>query len=136
MMGPVDREALEHLSSEGVRAAWRDATGTSPPDISPALLRLALAWELQAKAHGGIPKATARRLAHAAAGRNQAPALRPGVRLVREWNGVQHIVTAGEDGRPIWNGRSWNSLSEVAREITGVRWSGPAFFGLRRGRRV
>lgn len=135
MSGPVDFKGIETLGPEGVRTAWRETTGSPPPAISPALLRLALAWELQAKACGGIPKSTARRLGHAAASRNRFPALRPGIRLVREWNGVQHIVTAGDDGLPTWNGRSWNSLSEVAREITGARWSGPAFFGLRHGRR-
>ena len=135
MSGPVDFKGIEALSPEGVRTAGRETTGSPPPAISPALLRLALTWELQAKACGGIPKSTARRLDQAAAGPNRSPALRPGIRLVREWNGVQHVVTAGDDGLPTWNGRSWNSLSEVAREITGVRWSGPAFFGLKRGRR-
>ena len=54
------------------------------------------------------------------------------MRLVRSWNGVAHIVTVGEDGNITWSGKSWNSLSEVARAITGTRWSGPAFFGLKR----
>ena len=135
MSGPVDFKAIEALSPAGLRTAWRETTGSPPPAISPALIRLALAWELQAKACGGIPKSTARRLDQAATGRHRSPALRPGIRLIREWNGVQHIVTAGDDGLPTWNGRSWNSLSEVAREITGARWSGPAFFGLRHGRR-
>ena len=57
---------------------------------------------------------------------------RPGTRLVREWNGTAHIVTVGEDGVIRWNSADWNSLSEVARAITGTRWSGPAFFGLKR----
>ena len=54
------------------------------------------------------------------------------MRLTREWNGVLHTVTVEEDGRVQWNGRDWRSLSEVARAITGTRWSGPAFFGLKR----
>jgi len=53
------------------------------------------------------------------------------MRLMREWNGTLHVVTIDEDGSIVWNGRTWKSLSEVARTITGTRWSGPAFFGLR-----
>jgi hypothetical protein len=59
-------------------------------------------------------------------------AARPGSRLIREWNCTAHIVTIGDDGAIHWNDRNWNSLSEVAREITGTRWSGPAFFGLKK----
>jgi hypothetical protein len=54
------------------------------------------------------------------------------MRLVREWGGQAHIVIVGEDQVIRWNGRAWGSLSEVAREITGTRWSGPAFFGLKK----
>ena len=54
------------------------------------------------------------------------------MRLVREWGGKAHVVTIGEDKVIRWNEREWQSLSEVAREITGTRWSGPAFFGLKR----
>ena len=50
---------------------------------------------------------------------------------MREWNGVLHTVMVGEDGQVHWNGKDWNSLSQVARAITGTRWSGPAFFGLK-----
>ena len=53
------------------------------------------------------------------------------MRLVREWQGKVHIVTIGENGEVEWNGKAWRSLSEVARAITGSRWSGPAFFGLK-----
>ena len=54
------------------------------------------------------------------------------MRLVREWNGVAHVVTVAEDGAIVWNDAGYRSLSEVARAITGTRWSGPAFFGLKR----
>lgn len=53
------------------------------------------------------------------------------MRLMREWNGTLHVVTVDEDGTILWNDREWGSLSAVARAITGTRWSGPAFFGLR-----
>jgi hypothetical protein len=53
---------------------------------------------------------------------------------VREWHSTLHIVTVSEDGKIIWNDREWRSLSAVARTITGTRWSGPAFFGLKQKR--
>jgi len=53
------------------------------------------------------------------------------MRLVREWNGQLHTVVIDAEGAVRWNGQTWRSLSEVARAITGTRWSGPAFFGLR-----
>ena len=54
------------------------------------------------------------------------------MRLVREWGGKVHVVLVGEDQVIRWDGREWKSLSEVARAITGTRWSGPAFFGLKK----
>ena len=53
----------------------------------------------------------------------------PGTRFVREWRGKIHVVTLTEDGRYCWQDREWTSLSMVARAITGIQWSGPAFFG-------
>ena len=55
----------------------------------------------------------------------------PGTRLVRAWGGKPYVVTIGADGAIHWDGRTWTSLSAVARAITGTRWSGPAFFGLK-----
>ena len=61
--------------------------------------------------------------------RNRVARLKPGAKLVREWRGEAHTVIVIEDGFE-WKGRHWRSLSVIAREITGVRWSGPRFFGL------
>ena len=58
------------------------------------------------------------------------------MRLIREWNGTTHVVTIGEAGAVDWSGKTWRSLSEVARAITGTRWSGPAFFGLKQTRKA
>jgi hypothetical protein len=66
-----------------------------------------------------------------AGGKTRTRAAQPGMRLVREWNGTLHVVTIAADTTVQWNGKVWNSLSEVARAITGTRWSGPAFFGLK-----
>lgn len=125
-------EALATLSPAQLREQWKQATGAVVPKVSPSLLRLALAYELQAKAYGGLSRKTQQRLAQLAAAETQTRDVRPGMRLVREWNGTVHVVDVDENSMIHWNGRTWGSLSEVARAITGTRWSGPAFFGLKR----
>ena len=133
-MSRVEAElaALAALSSEALRARWTALTGSPSPRVSPSLLRLALAWEIQARAQGGLSRATQQKLAQLAVGRTRTEAARPGMRLVREWQGKVHVVTVGEDQVVRWQEREYRSLSEVARAITGTRWSGPAFFGLKR----
>ncbi len=122
---------LATMSSARLRADWAALTGAPVPRVSPALLRLALAHALQEKVHGGLSRRTSQTLDQLAGGKTRTSDARPGMRLVREWNGTLHIVTIGDDGAVRWNERNWRSLSEVAREITGTRWSGPAFFGLK-----
>jgi len=124
--------SLETLSSTALKEAWCRLTGTPLPRISPKLLRLALAWELQARAYGGHSRETIRKLDQLERGSTRTSPVRPGMRLVREWQGKAHVVTVGEDKVIRWNDREYASLSEVARAITGTRWSGPAFFGLKR----
>lgn len=60
----------------------------------------------------------------------------PGTRFVREWRGKVHVVTVSDEGRYRWQNRDWNSLSEIARNITGTQWSGPAFFGTKPRKRA
>jgi hypothetical protein len=123
---------LKTLSSAALREEWTRMTASPVPRISPSLLRLALAYEIQARAFGGLSRETSRKLDQLAAGKTKTSPVTPGMRLVREWGGKAHVVTIGEDTVIRWNEREWQSLSEVAREITGTRWSGPAFFGLKR----
>ena len=134
IMALVDDQlaALAEMSSVQLRAHWVKLTASSCPRLSPAMLRLALAWEIQAKAYGGLSRFAKQKLEQLARGLTKTVAARPGTRLVREWQGKAHIVTIGEDGIIRWDGCEWHSLSEVARAITGTRWSGPAFFGLKR----
>ncbi|MHA6724035.1 DUF2924 domain-containing protein [Sphingomonas sp. RS2018] len=122
---------LAGLSSAELRVEWRRVTATPLPRISPSLLRLALAWEIQALALGGLSRETRRTLVELDTGKARTLGVQPGTRLVREWQGRVHIVTIGEDRVIHWEGRAYNSLSEVARAITGTRWSGPGFFGLK-----
>jgi hypothetical protein len=125
-------QALESLDLEGLRAAWR-AWGEEPPKTrSPELLRLALGWRMQAEATGGLTREARAMLRRTSTPARAPPGLGDGARLVREWRGVRHEVVA-VDGGFRHRGQIYRSLSEVARAITGSRWNGPRFFGLRAG---
>lgn len=128
----IELAALETLSPAQLRDKWAALSDAPLPRLSPALLRLALAWELQAAVHGGLSRRTSQRLDQLDAGKTETRSTEPGMRLMREWNGRLHVVTLDDDGAIHWNDRKWKSLSAVARAITGTRWSGPAFFGLRK----
>lgn len=123
--------ALATMSPTQLREEWVSATDKSLPRLSSAMLRLALGYELQCEALGGLSRPARQRLDQLAAAKTRTRCTVPGMRLVREHNGTVHIVTIGDNGGIEWNGRTWRSLSEVARTITGTQWSGPAFFGLR-----
>ena len=126
----ADLAALEIMSLVQLRETWSATTDKPLPRISAALLRLAIAWELQAAAHGGLSRKTQQTLSQLAAGKTDTRPAQAGMRLMREWNGKLHVVSIDKDGTVCWNDRRWKSLSAVARAITGTRWSGPAFFGL------
>jgi hypothetical protein len=121
----------EAMPSAALHRRWIEITGGPVPRVSPKLLRLALAWELQALAATSYDRKATRMLDQLTRGATAAVPPRT-VRLTREWRGQIHEVTIGEDQVIRWNGREWGSLSEVARTITGTRWSGPAFFGLKK----
>ena len=122
---------LETLDLEALRALWRQHAGGRPRLRSPELLRLLLAWRLQAAVHGGLDPETRRRLR--LRGRVQPEGLELGVgaRLRREWRGRTVEVVVEEDGFR-WEERLYPSLSAAATAIAGTRWNGPRFFGLRR----
>ncbi len=126
---------LESMDRPALLALWSATLGGVPPaKMSQPFLRRVLAWELQAKAQGGLPVAVQRRLAALAAGAAKpvTPAMKSGGRLLREWNGITHVVDAVEGGF-LWRGGRYRSLSAIARVITGAHWSGPRFFGLQEG---
>ena len=127
----ADLAALTTMSPAQLRSKWVAVTKRPLPRLSPTMLRLALGCELQARTLGGLSRAAQQRLDQAAMAKTQTRSATPGMRLVRDWQGKVHIVTIGESGEVEWNGKVWRSLSEVARAITGTRWSGPAFFGLK-----
>jgi Protein of unknown function (DUF2924) len=131
--------ALTKLTVKALKGRWRDLYGTEPPPrISPQLLTQAIAYRLQVRAFGGLKLTTRRLLDRVAEGPTSSP--RPalparkvstGTLLVREWRGVAHQITVLDSG-VLYKGQRHSSLSEVARLITGSRWSGPLFFGLRK----
>lgn len=114
-----------------LRERWHQLVGSPAPRVSPKMLRLALAWEIQARVSGGLSRSCSRTLDQLDRSQTRTRTVVAGMRLVREWGGRVHVVTIGEDQIIRWDEREWRSLSEVAREITGTRWSGPAFFGLK-----
>jgi hypothetical protein len=123
---------LERASRHRLAELWIGYFGAPPPPrTSRALMIRAVAYKMQERALGGLSPATRRMLSEeGAAPARQGRPLRPGTVLIREWRGVAHQVTVGEDG-VLYRGEPYRSLSEVARAITGTRWSGPRFFGLK-----
>lgn len=112
-----------------LRSVWRRHYGEPPSHRSANLLRRVLAWRIQADTFGGLDAET-RRLILAPAPSKVRPQAQPGTRLAREWAGCRYEVVVQEEG-VIYDGQTFDSLSEVARHITGTRWNGPRFFGLR-----
>lgn len=122
-----------------LKELWSEHFG-NPPHFRAQreLLVVMLAYRLQEKAHGGLSKSARRRLvglAEATTGPRSAqkpasPGPKPGTRLIREWHGETHVISVLDDGAE-YRGKRYRSLSEIARKITGTRWSGPAFFGLK-----
>ena len=127
-------------SPDELRREWRLLYRSEPPRISRDLLIRGIGYRLQEIQHGGLGKATRRKLKTLAktfrAKGRVAPdvglSLKPGARLVREWHCHTHTVTVTEDGFE-YAGMTYPSLTKVARKITGAHWSGPRFFGLTAG---
>ncbi len=128
---------LNDLTLDDLRVEWRRLYRSAPPRLSQDLMRRAIAYRIQEKAFGGLSSASKRKLKDHATqieitGRvrpESRSVVRSGARLVREWNGRTYTVTVTEDGFE-YGGKTYRSLTKVARVITGAHWSGPRFFGL------
>lgn len=131
---------LKKASAQELKARWRELFDTEPPAYNRRFLESRLAYRIQELAYGGLSRQTLDRLNAMAkqyagqqpAERSARPMLRPvaGTKLIREWQGIEHCVTVRTEDFE-YLGRPYKSLSSVAREITGTKWNGWVFFGLK-----
>src|SRR5258708_10025449 len=132
--------ALKGASAPVLQAKWQWLFETKPPPSNRRFLEGRLAYRIQELAYGGLSRQTLERLqamakqyaTRDAAERKARPVHRPisGTKLIREWQGVEHCVTVRADDFE-YLGRPYKSLSSVANEITGLKWNGWVFFGLK-----
>ena len=128
---------LRGMTPAQLRAEWRDCWRKPAPEIGPDLLRRGIAWKQQSRIQGDLPPHARRQIETVlsrlstgkAAVADERISLKPGTRLVREWQGTMHQVVVLQRGYE-HEGRHYNSLSQVASAITGAHWSGPRFFDL------
>jgi Protein of unknown function (DUF2924) len=135
-------QELPHLPKPELRALWQELFARpAHPRLRRNLMIPILAYRMQERAHGGLKPSTLRRLQKLAANLEQnrkaplllTPQLKPGTKLLRQWQGGMHEVLVADEGFE-YRGKRYESLSEIARQITGTRWSGPLFFGVKRSR--
>ena len=132
--------ALETMPTPALKQTWRELYQSEPPAFNRQYLISRLSYRLQELAYGGLNPATAERLEamvedgryvdREAARKRMKDRPVTGTRLIREWQGIEHTVTVLDDGFE-WQGRPYKSLSAIARAITGTRWNGLVFFGLK-----
>jgi hypothetical protein len=132
--------ALKTTATPELKTMWRDFFGREPPRYKRQFLERRLAYRIQEMAYGGLKPETIKRLealANEFEGRGAGKPKKPardlpisGTRLIREWQGVEHCVTVLDDSFE-YQGRPYKSLSSIARAITGTRWNGWLFFGLK-----
>jgi Protein of unknown function (DUF2924) len=137
---PARLAALKAMALPDLKAEWRTLFGAEPPGYNRRFLESRLAYRIQELTYGGLKPETVRRLEALGAqfadrnvtSRRSRYDVMPiaGTRLLREWQGVEHTVTVLTEGYE-WQGRPYRSLSAIARAITGTRWNGLVFFGLK-----
>lgn len=130
---------LPDLSLEELRSRWKALFGnTAPRSLRRRFLARAVGYQMQVEAYGGLSASTKKRLrAIARAVRQGSPdaagmrTIRPGTQILRQWRDQTHTVTALNDGFE-WDGKTYKSLSAIAKQITGTSWNGYSFFGIKR----
>ena len=142
---PARLAALKTTSTPDLKQQWRELFDSEPPPFNRRYLESRLAYRIQELAYGGLKPETIRRLERLGEGLDGGDRTKSGIRadfhpiagtrLIREWQGVEHVVTVTADGFE-WQGRPYKSLSAIARAITGTRWNGWVFFGLKNRRRA
>jgi hypothetical protein len=142
---PARLAALKTTPTSDLKQQWRDLFETEPPVFNRRYLESRLAYRIQELVYGGLKPETIRRLEELGeeldGGDQKKRSMRVdrdrpiiGTRLLRDWQGVEQIVTVTQGGFE-WQGRPYKSLSAIARAITGTRWNGWVFFGLKNHRR-
>ena len=143
---PARLAALKNATTPDLKQQWRELFDSEPPPFNRRYLESRLAYRIQELAYGGLKPETVRRLERLGeeldGGDKKKRGIRldrdrpiTGTRLLREWQGVEYIVTVTADGFE-WQGRPYKSLSAIASAITGTRWNGWVFFGLKNHRRA
>jgi hypothetical protein len=142
---PARLAALKSTPTKELKDQWRELFDSEPPPFNRRDLESRLAYRIQELAYGGLKPETIRRLERLGeeldGGDRKKSRIRAdfhpiaGTRLLREWQGVEHVVTVTVDGFE-WQGRPYKSLSAIARAITGTRWNGWVFFGLKSRRQT
>ena len=137
---PARLAALKTTPTPALKTQWRELFESEPPPFNRRYLESRLAYRIQELAYGGLKPETIRRLERLGeeldGGDKKKRGIRAdltpitGTRLIREWQGVEHVVTVTADGFE-WQGRPYKSISAIARAITGTRWNGWVFFGLK-----
>ena len=139
-MTELDRKLaqLPSMSPAQLRALWRECWRRPAPEVGPDLLRRGIAWKLQSRMYGDLPNGVGRSMDLSAERLRRGEeltarllSLRAGSRLVREWRGKTHHVIVLDEGFE-HEGRRYSSLTQIASAITGVHWSGPVFFGVKK----
>ncbi|MBT3553307.1 MAG: DUF2924 domain-containing protein [Rhodospirillaceae bacterium] len=130
-------DQIENMDRGALVALWKELFPEPLPlRASMPFLRRVLAFEVQCSQSEGLPLRFIERLQKHAKGSKPTRSKyvpKPGGRLLREWNGFTHVVDVA-DGHYVWKGQQYQSLSAIARAITGAHWSGPRFFGLKGAR--
>ncbi len=137
----VKLDGLLDLGLADLRSMWAQYYGTAPTaSMSKELMRLAIGYKMQEEVSGGLSRRTLLQLSSLASapaskrhtdGSSRHPVPKAGTKLVREWQGKVHEVLALEDGQFACGGKTYRSLTVIARQITGTHQSGPRFFGLK-----
>jgi hypothetical protein len=127
-------DQIRSLGIDALRQRWRMMFGAIPPKgLTKDILGRMIAYRIQEEAFGGLDRETIKLLDRLAQGQKPSELnrrLKPGTVLVREYEGTRHTVTVVPDGF-LWQEKTYSSLSTIAQQITGTKWNGPRFFGLR-----
>jgi hypothetical protein len=125
---------IRSLGIDALRQRWRMMFGAIPPKgLTKDIIGRMIAYRIQEEAFGGLDRETVKLLDRLASGEKATELnrrLKPGTVLIREYNGERHTVTVAAEGFS-WRDATYPSLSAIAQAITGTKWNGPRFFGLR-----